>query len=152
MAKKAKKSKKVKSDKLEQAKMSLDAAELEAQAAPVPAAEKSAAVKKAPAKKTPAKKAAAKKPGRKPMTAAEKAENAKARAEAKQKAANMTPTLTLQYGGRDVNVRALVQAAKDEFKAQHKRTPLTELDLYLKPEDGALYYVANGKTAGKVLF
>ena len=151
MAKKARKSRKEKSEKVEQAKKSIDAAELEAHVTAAPA-EKPAAAKKAPAKKAPAKKAPAKKPGRKPMTAAEKEASARARAEAKEKAANMTPTLTLQYAGRDVNVKALVQAAKDEFKAQHKRTPLTELDLYLKPEDGALYYVANGNTAGKILF
>ena len=64
----------------------------------------------------------------------------------------MTPTLTMQYGGRDVNVKALVQAAKDDFKANHKRTLLTELDLYLKPEESTLYYVANGSVEGKIKF
>ena len=105
------------------------------------------------AKKAPAAKAEpAKKPGRKPMTAAEKAANAKARAEEKKKADAMTPTLTMQYGGRDIDVKALVQAAKDDFKANHKRTLLTELNLYLKPEDSTLYYVANGLTEGKIRF
>ena len=104
-------------------------------------------------KKTPAVKAEpAKKPGRKPMTAAEKAANAKARAEEKKKADAMTPTLTMQYGGRDIDVKALVQAAKDDFKANHKRTLLTELNLYLKPEDSTLYYVANGSAEGKIRF
>ena len=105
------------------------------------------------AKKAPAAKAEpAKKPGRKPMTAAEKAANAKARAEEKKKADAMTPTLTMQYGGRDIDVKALVQAAKDDFKANHKRTLLTELNLYLKPEESTLYYVANGSTEGKIRF
>ena len=104
-------------------------------------------------KKAPAAKAEpAKKPGRKPMTAAEKAANAKARAEEKKKADAMTPTLTMQYGGRDIDVKALVQAAKDDFKANHKRTLLTELNLYLKPEESTLYYVANGSTEGKIRF
>ena len=105
------------------------------------------------AKKTPVVKAEpAKRPGRKPMTAAEKAANAKARAEEKKKADAMTPTLTMQYGGRDINVKALVQAAKDDFKANHKRTLLTELNLYLKPEDSTMYYVANGSVEGKISF
>ena len=94
----------------------------------------------------------AKKPGRKPMTAAEKAASAKARAEEKAKAASMTPTLTMQYGGRDVDVKALVLAAKDDFKSKHKRTLLTELNLYLKPEESTLYYVANGSVEGKITF
>jgi len=111
-------------------------------------AEKKPAAKKAPAAKAETEK----KPGRKPMTAAEKAANAKARAEEKKKAEAMTPTLTLQYGGRDVDVKGLVQAAKDDFKANHKRTLLTELNLYLKPEESTLYYVANGSTEGKIKF
>lgn len=105
------------------------------------------------AKKVPAAKVEpAKKPGRKPMTAAEKAANAKARAEEKKKADAMTPTLTMQYGGRDIDVKSLVQAAKDDFKANHKRTLLTELNLYLKPEDSTMYYVANGSVEGKISF
>ncbi len=105
------------------------------------------------AKETPMVKAEpAKRPGRKPMTAAEKAANARARAEEKKKADAMTPTLTMQYGGRDIDVKALVQAAKDDFKANHKRTLLTELNLYLKPEDSTMYYVANGSVEGKISF
>ena len=109
--------------------------------------------KKSAPKQAPAAKAEpAKKPGRKPMTAAEKAATAKARAEEKKKADAMTPTLTMQYGGRDIDVKALVQAAKDDFKANHKRTLLTELNLYLKPEDSTMYYVANGSVEGKISF
>ena len=59
-------------------------------------------------------------------------------------------TLTMQYGDRDIDVKALVQAAKDDFKANHKRTILKELNLYLKPEDSAMYYVANGSVEGKI--
>ena len=120
-------------------------------------AAKTAAEKKPAAPKT-AKKAfavkaePAKKPGRKPLTAAEKAANAKARAEEKKKADALTPTLTMQYGGRDIDVKALVQAAKDDFKANHKRILLTELNLYLKPEDSTMYYVANGSVEGKISF
>ena len=86
------------------------------------------------------------------MTAAEKATTAKARAEEKKKADAMTLALTMQYGGRDIDVKALVQATKDDFKAHHKRTLLSELNLYLKPEDSTLYYVANGSVEGKIRF
>ncbi|MBE7004830.1 MAG: hypothetical protein E7425_11260 [Ruminococcaceae bacterium] len=86
------------------------------------------------------------------MTAAEKEAAAKARAEEKKKAEAMTPTLIMQYGGRDVDVKALVQAVKDDFKANHKRALLTELNLYLKPEENTLYYVVNGSVEGKITF
>ena len=176
MGKNAKKSKKNKAMKVDQAKQALaqETADVSAKVTPeTPAPQetvKPVEVEKFPAavaktsakeskkpvkasKKAPAAKdEPAKKPGRKPMTAAEKAANAKARAEEKKKADAMTPTLTMQYGGRDIDVKALVQAAKDDFKANHKRTLLTELDLYLKPEDSTLYYVANGLVEGKISF
>ncbi len=93
-----------------------------------------------------------KKPGRKPMTEAEKKAAAKLRAEQKEQAARMTPELVLQYQGAEVDVAALVEAAKAEFKAQHKRTLITGLKLYIKPEDGAAYYVINGSADGKIDF
>jgi len=164
MGKNAKKSKKNKAMKTEQAKLALAQEQAAASkpaeeeqapaAAPVEEVKKAKeAPKKAAGKKTTkAAEPVKKKPGRKPMTAAEKAASAKARAEEKKKAESMTPTLTMQYGGRDVDVKALVQAAKDDFKANHKRTLLTQLDLYLKPEESTLYYVANGSVEGKVTF
>ena len=70
----------------------------------------------------------------------------------KKNADTVTPTLTMQYGGRDIDVKALVQAAKADFKTNHKRTILKELNLYLKPEDSTMCYVANGSIEGKIGF
>ena len=91
-----------------------------------------------------------KKPGRKPMTEAQKAEAAKQREALKQIAANMKPELILQYQDAETDVTALVEAAKAAFKATHKRTLIVSLKLYLKPEEGAAYYVINGTETGKV--
>lgn len=88
--------------------------------------------------------------GRKPMSESEKAAQAKQRAEAKAKAANMVPSIVLQYQGTDTELDALVEAVKADFKSQKKRTPITELKLYLKPEDNAAYYVVNGEFNGMV--
>ena len=85
--------------------------------------------------------------GEKPTTP-----KAEKKAAEKKNADAVTPTLTMQYGGRDIDVKALVQAAKDDFKANHKRTVLKELNLYLKPEDSTMYYVANGSIEGKIGF
>ena len=133
-------------------KKNADAAQAEELKAETPEAVDEQAAEPKAAEIPAEKPATAKKPGRKPMSAAEKAANAKLREEEKMKAAAMVPTLTLQYGGRDVDLKALEQAARDDFKANHKRTLLTELNLYLKPEENTLYYVANGSVEGKIVF
>ena len=91
-----------------------------------------------------------KKPGPKHKTAEQKAEDAKKRAELKQAEANLKPEVILQYQGAEARVDALVEAAEAAFKAEHKRTPVTGLRLYLKPEENAAYYVINDDSFGKV--
>lgn len=90
--------------------------------------------------------------GRKPMTAQEKAEAAKKREEEKAKADNMVPVLVLQYQGAEVDTAALVEAAKREFKSQHKRTLITSLQMYLKPEENTAYYVINDSITGAIKY
>ena len=91
-----------------------------------------------------------KKPGPKPKTAEQKAEDAAKRAELKKAAAGMKPEIILQYQGAEAGVESFIEAAKAQFTAAHKRTPITSLKLYLKPEENAAYYVINEKDTGKV--
>lgn len=93
-----------------------------------------------------------KRPGRKPMTAEEKEAAAKFRAAEKEKADNLKPVLILQYQGVDVDMAALAEAAKADFHRQKKRTLVTDLKLYVKPEEHTAYYVINGSAEGKVSF
>lgn len=93
-----------------------------------------------------------KRPGRKPMTPEEKAAAQKARAEEKAKADNLRPELVIQYQGDEFFLDALVEAAKTDFHASKKRTLITELKLYVKPEDHMAYYVINEKYEGKISF
>ncbi len=90
------------------------------------------------------------KPGRKPMTVAEKVAAAKERAEIKKKAANMKPEILLQYQGGEVDLDSLVEAAKADFHQTKKRTPITSLKLYVKPEEHMAYYVVNEDHQGKI--
>ena len=103
-------------------------------------------------KAKPTAKAEKKHGGRKPMTAAEKAAAAKLRAEEKKKAESMVPVMLLQYQGDEVDTATLIEAAKADFKEKHKRTLITDLKLYLKPEERAAYYVINGSSDGKVTY
>ena len=91
-----------------------------------------------------------KKSGRKPMTAAEKEAAAKARAQEKAKAENLKPEFIVQYQGTDVDLAALAEAAKADFHQAKKRTLVTELKLYVKPEEHTVYYVINGDHTGSI--
>lgn len=94
------------------------------------------------------------KPGRKPMTEKEKAAAAKKRAETKAKAQNLKPVIYVQYQDSEAEIGALLDAATADFKAKKKRTAITDLKLYIKPEERAAYYVVNGNEdfAGKISY
>ena len=91
-------------------------------------------------------------PGRKPMTPEEKAAAAEVRAAEKAKADNLKPELFIQYQGDEIDLGALVEAAKADFHTSKKRTLVTGLKLYVKPEEGMAYYVINEKNEGKISF
>lgn len=93
-----------------------------------------------------------KKPGRKPMTDAEKKAAAKARAEEKAKAANLKTEVIVQFQDVEVDVTALIEEAKADFHKTKKRTLVTDMKLYVKPEERAAYYVINGEHTGSVSY
>ena len=88
--------------------------------------------------------------GRKPMTPEQKAAAAEARAAAKAQADNLKPEFIIQYQGIDTELSVLAEAAKADFRQTKKRTLITDLKLYVKPEDGMAYYVINGQYQGKI--
>lgn len=59
--------------------------------------------------------------------------------------------LFVQYKGGEVGMEAIVEAAKEDFKAANGRVKLTSLKLYVKPEERTAYYVANDSIQGKVV-
>ena len=93
-----------------------------------------------------------KKPGRKPMSAEEKAAAAKIRAEEKAKANNLKPEVFVQFQESETTVDALVEAAKADFRKTKKRTLITAMKLYVKPEDKMAYYVINEDHKGEIAF
>lgn len=90
------------------------------------------------------------KPGRQPMTDEEKEKAAKVRAEEKERAENLKPEIVVQYQGSEIDMAVLVEAAKADFHEKKKRTLVTALKLYVKPEEHMAYYVINGSHEGKV--
>lgn len=90
------------------------------------------------------------KPGRKPMTAEEKDAAAKLRAAEKEKASHLAPEVIIQYQGAETAITDLVEAVKADFRSVKKRTLVTDLKLYVKPEERMAYYVVNGSYEGKL--
>lgn len=93
-----------------------------------------------------------KRPGRKPMTPEEKAAAKAAREAEKAKADNLKPEIFVQYQGDQTDMNALLEEVKTGFRSSKKRIPITDLTLYVKPEEKTAYYVINGKYEGKVSF
>lgn len=93
-----------------------------------------------------------KRSGKKAVTPEEKAGAAKTRAAEKEKAEQMKPELILQFQGADTDLNALAAEAEAEFRAIKKRTAITSLKLYVKPEERMAYYVVNEKHTGSIAF
>lgn len=93
-----------------------------------------------------------KKTGRKAMTPEEKAAAVETRAQNKAKADSLSPVLIMQFQGGEVDLSTLVEAAKADFRESKKRTSVTDLKLYIKPEEHTAYYVVNEKHNGSISF
>ena len=130
--------------------------------APVKAAEvKVEAVKaevkaevKTEAKKAPAKKAEPKKETAKKETV--KKETVKKAAPAKKATTTkkaVEPAVVVQYAGQEVNMATVIENAKKAFEAEgNKVSSIKEIQIYVKPEEYAAYYVINGVSGRINLF
>ena len=56
----------------------------------------------------------------------------------------------MQYQDSESELFALIVAVKADFKRQKKRTLITELKVYVKPEERMAYYVINGSFTGSI--
>ena len=94
--------------------------------------------KKAEEKKTETKKT----PGRKPAL----------RKPAASKKTAVKETIYLQYLGKEINKDDIVKQVKEVWTKQMKNKvgDLKSVDLYLKPEENAVYYVINGDVTGSL--
>lgn len=90
------------------------------------------------------------------VKAAPKAKAApKTKAAPKAKAAPKTAaeTIMIQSGGAEWDLSALKEKAIAAYIAEgHRRGRISDLTLYVKPEERKVYYVINGKTTGSVDF
>ena len=101
-----------------------------------------AEAKKAPAKKEAAKKETVKKETVKKAAPAKKATTTKKAVE---------PAVVVQFGGQEVSMATVIENAKKAFEAEgNKVSSIKEIQIYVKPEEYAAYYVINGDVTGRV--
>lgn len=64
----------------------------------------------------------------------------------------MKSTLNVEYGANKIESKEIIAAAKkiwvDEGNQNRKVKDLLKLDLYVKPEENAVYYVFNDDESG----
>ena len=124
------------------------AAEEKTAAKAAEAVETKAEAKTEPAAKAePVAEAAAKKTARK--TAAKKAPAKKA---AEEKSAEAKTTIILEYCGRQVTETTMIAGAKKVWADAGRTEAIETMELYVKPEDGAVYCVINGEPVGKFCY
>lgn len=63
----------------------------------------------------------------------------------------LKPEVFMQFQGKEAVVEDAIEAAKAQFLADgHRASSIKSLQIYLKPEEYAAYYVINQKFAGRV--
>lgn len=96
-------------------------------------------------KATEAKKTATKKATTAKKTATKTVK--KAAAKAKKVVAT---TSVIQYQGREFTEAECLKKAQAQFKKDYKKEVLEEINIYIKPEENKIYYVANKDRVGSV--
>ena len=62
-------------------------------------------------------------------------------------------TLFVEYYGKQVEDKVIIAAVKKAWtKAGNKVSDIKSMELYVKPEDAAVYYVINKTESGKIEF
>ena len=98
---------------------------------------------KSAAEKTGAAVKKAVKTAEKAVKTAAKATKAKKETVKKAVEAEIKDEVFVQFAGVEINVEAVVAAAKADYKAKGHRTPKT-VSVYIKPEEGVAYYTVKG--------
>lgn len=85
-------------------------------------------------------------------TAKKTVKKATTRKPAKKKV-EMTQSAVLQFGGEDFKIDEIIANAQAAFKAENKRKTITDIKVYIKPEERAVYYVVtsgDSEYAGRI--
>lgn len=112
---------------------------------------KTSTAKPAIEKEAPAKKTVAKKATEKPATAKKPAAKKPAvRKTAAKKAVSLNTEVYVQWLGKEVFEKDIIESVKKIWTEEmgKKESELTDLKVYIKPEDNGAHYVINGEITG----
>lgn len=66
---------------------------------------------------------------------------------------SVEPAVVVQFGGQEVDMATVIENAKKAFEAEgNKVSSIKEIQIYVKPEEYAAYYVINGVSGRINLF
>ena len=117
------------------------------------AVKETAAVKSAPAKESVKETVAETKAAAEAKAAAvaKEVEKKVAAKKAAPKKEELKPEVFIQFQGQEAVVAEVIEKAKKQFEAEgHRASSIKSIQVYLKPEEYAAYYVINQKHAGRV--
>lgn len=63
----------------------------------------------------------------------------------KKEEAEVTACVFVEYEGRQIAAKELLETAKKDYTNKHKDAVIKTIELYIKPEENAAYYVVNGE-------
>ena len=82
---------------------------------------------------------------------AKKAATTKKATTAKKETVKKETVITIQHQGNEISVASVEEKVKAAFVAEgHKASTIKTLNIYVKPEEYAAYYVINGEFTGRV--
>ena len=73
----------------------------------------------------------------------------KAAAAKKAASADVKETVYVEYAGGQIDVKNIIADVKAAYSAEGGSEPISSVDVYIKPEEKAAYYVINGNSEGK---
>lgn len=65
------------------------------------------------------------------------------------KKAEPKTNVVVEFYGKQIIAKDVVSACETAYKAENKEA-VKSIDVYVKPEDNAAYYVVNAKVSGKI--
>jgi len=81
-----------------------------------------------------------------------KAKKTTAKKAAKGEKKSAPEEIYLQYAGQEILLEAVLERAKAAYVAEgHRLSGIKTIQIYIKPEENAAYYVINGKPEGKMV-
>lgn len=140
----------------EKAEVKEETAEVAAEA-PVeaaPEAKEEVKPKRGRKKKTETEAAAVEQKTTKKKTTEKKTEEKQPARRGRKKAEEVKKEITtiVQYRGNQIEEKDMIEKVESAWKAEGNKTPIETITMYVKPEDGKIYYVVNGLSGSVDLF